>query len=82
MHDVVVFMWNCMRFVCIPIYYVMVRCNDIHLAKRLQYTALSLVGPSSSSRIGSHIECDTRDTTQNKLAQVKVRDNQEWSRWR
>lgn len=36
----------------------MVRRNDIHLAKRLQYAALSLMGPSSSSRIGSHIGRD------------------------
>ena len=63
MYDAV-FMRHCMPFVYIPIYYAMVQYNDIHLAKRLQYTALSLVGPSSSSRIGSHIECDTRDTTQ------------------
>ena len=36
----------------------MVRGNDIHLAKRLQYAALSLVRPSSSFRIGSHIGHD------------------------
>ena len=40
------------------IVFYMVRCNDIHLAKRLQYAALSLVGPSISSRIGSHIGRD------------------------
>jgi len=59
MYDVVVFMWHCMPLVCIPINYVMVRCNDIHLAKVFQYVALSLVGPLSSSRIGSHIARDT-----------------------
>ena len=53
-----VFMWHCMPFVCIPSYCVMVRCNDIHLAKAFQYAALSLVGPSSSSQIGSHIGHD------------------------
>ena len=58
MYDVVVFVWHCMSFVCITIYYVMVRCNDIHLAKRLQYALLSLVGPSYSSRIGLHIGRD------------------------
>ena len=47
-----------MPFVCIPNYYVMVRCNDIHLAKACQYAVLSLVGPSSSFRIGSHIGRD------------------------
>ena len=54
-------MYSCgigMPFVCIPNYYVMVWCNDIHLVKRLQYTLLSLVGPTSSSRIGSHIGRD------------------------
>ena len=45
----------CMPFVCIPNYYVMVWCNDFHLAKRLQYAALSLVGPLSSFRIESDI---------------------------
>ena len=58
MYDVVVFVWLCMLLVCIPNYYVMVRCNDILLAKVFQYVALSLVGPSSSSRIGSHIGRD------------------------
>ena len=53
-----VFMWLCMSSLCIPNYYVMVRCNDIHLAKAFQYAGLSLVGPSSSSRIGSHIGRD------------------------
>ena len=47
-----------MPFVCTPNYYVMVRCNDIHLAKAFQYAGLSLVGPSSSFWIGSHIGCD------------------------
>ena len=47
-----------MPFVCIPNYYVMVRCNDIHLAKAFQYAGLSLVGPSSSFWIGSHIGRD------------------------
>jgi hypothetical protein len=37
----------------------MVRCNDIHLAKRLQYALLSLEGSPSSSRIGPHIGRDT-----------------------
>ena len=54
-----VFLRKLYAFVCIPNYYVMVRCNDIHLAKAFQYAALSLVGPSSSSRIESHIGCDT-----------------------
>ena len=36
----------------------MVRCNDIHLAKVCQYAVLSLVGPSSSFRIESHIGRD------------------------
>ena len=45
-------------FVCIPNYYVMVRCNDIHLEKVCQYAVLSLVGPSSSFRIESHIGRD------------------------
>ena len=58
MYDVVIFMWHCIPFVCIPIYYVMVQFNDIHLAKVFQYAALSLVGPSSCSRIGSHIGRD------------------------
>jgi len=58
MYDFVVFMWHCMPLVCIPIYYVMVRCNDIHLAKAFQYATLSLVRPLSSSRIGSHIGRD------------------------
>ena len=58
LYDVVVFMWHRIPFVCIPNYYVMVRCNDIHLAKRLQDALLSLVGPSSSFRIGSHIGRD------------------------
>ena len=54
----VVFVWHCMPLVCIPNYYVMVRCNDIHLAKAFQYAGLSLVGPSSSFWIGSHIGRD------------------------
>ena len=58
MYDVVVFMWHCMPFVCVPNYYVMVRCNDIHLAKAFQYAVLSLVGPSSLFRIVSHIGRD------------------------
>ena len=53
MYDVLMYSCGiCMPFVCIPNYYVMVRCNDIHLAKVFQYAALSLVGPSSSSQIG------------------------------
>ena len=58
MYDVVVFMWHCMPLVCIPSYCVMVRCNDIHIAKAFQYALLSLVGPSSPFRIGSHIGRD------------------------
>ena len=58
MYDVVVFMWHGMPLVCIPNYYVMVRCNDIHLAKACQYAVLSLVGPSSLFRIVSHIGRD------------------------
>ena len=58
MYDVVVFVWHCMPLVCIPNYYVMVRCNDIHLAKAFQYVVLSLVGPSSLFRIVSHIGRD------------------------
>ena len=53
-----VFVWHCMPLVCIPNYYVMVRCNDIHLAEACQYAVLSLLGPSSSFRIESHIGCD------------------------
>ena len=53
-----VFMRHLYAFVCIPNYYVMVRCNDIHLAKACQYALLSLVGPSSSFRIGSHLGRD------------------------
>ena len=41
--------------VCIPNYYVMVRCDDIHLAKACQYAVLSLVGPSSSSSILGYV---------------------------
>ena len=58
MYDVVVLLWHCMPFVCIPIYYVIVRCNDIHLAKVFQYAAVSLVGPLSLFRIVSHIGRD------------------------
>ena len=28
-YDVVVLMWHCIPFACIPNYYVMVRCNDV-----------------------------------------------------
>ena len=49
---------TCICFVCFLNYYVMVRCNDIHLPKEFQYAGLSLVGPSSSFRIGSHIGRD------------------------
>ena len=45
-------------FVCIPNYYLMVQCNDIHLAKACQYAVLSLVGPSSLFGIVSHIGRD------------------------
>ena len=58
MYDVVVFMWHCMPLVCIPNYYGM---DDVMIStfkKRLQYALLSLVGPSSSFRIGSHIGHD------------------------
>ena len=58
MYGVDVFMRYLYAFVWIPNYYVMVRCNDIHLAKAFQYAALSLVGPLSSSWIGSHIGRD------------------------
>ena len=58
MYDVDVFLWHGMPFVWIPNYYVMVCCNDIHLAKACQYAVLSLVGPLSSFRIESHIGRD------------------------
>ena len=41
---IVVFMWHCMPLVCIPNYYVMVRCNDIHLAKASPICASILGG--------------------------------------
>ena len=59
MYDVL--MYSC-GFVCLfyvsPTIMYMVRCNDIRLAKRLQYALLSLVGPPSTSRIGSYIGRD------------------------
>ena len=59
MYDVDVFMGHVYAFCMYPNYYVMVRCNDIHLAKACQYALLSLVGPSSSFRIESHIGRDS-----------------------
>ena len=50
-------MWHCMPFVCIPIYYVDVMIST--LQKRLQDALLSLLGPSSSFRIVSHIGRDS-----------------------
>ena len=57
----VVFLWPLCAFVCIPNYYVMVRCNDIQRAKVCQYAVLSLVGPLISFRIESHIGRDNED---------------------
>ena len=57
MYDVV-FMWHCMPFCMYP----HVLCNvDVMIStlqKRLQDALLSLVGPSSSFRIGSHLGRD------------------------
>ena len=44
MYDDVVFVWHSMPLVCIPNYYVMVRCNDIHLAKASPICASILSG--------------------------------------
>ena len=41
---IVVFMWHCMPFVCIPNNYVMVRCNDINHAKASPICASILGG--------------------------------------
>ena len=55
----VVIMWHCMPLVCIPIYLCNVDVMISTLQKRLQDALLSLVGPSSSFWIGSHIGRDT-----------------------
>ena len=60
MQDDVVFVWHCMPFVCIPIYLCNVDVMISTLQKRLQDALLSLVGPSSSLRIGSHLGRDTK----------------------
>ena len=58
MYDVL--MYSC--GICMPCMYPHLLCNvDVMIStlqKRLQDALLSLVGPSSSFRIGSHIGCD------------------------
>ena len=58
MYDILLYFWAFVPYVCIPNYLCNVDVMISTLQKRLQDALLSLVGPSSSFRIGSHLGRD------------------------